>query len=83
MLAFAAALFIWLALLGPLAALFAHISGHAMRQTLGAPGGLDPLWISLEASALALGTIVVLGTPLAWLLARGRLPAPTSSRSGC
>lgn len=75
-LAFSGALFIWLALLGPLGALFAHISGHAMAQTLGAPGGLDPLWTSLEASALALAVIVVLGTPLAWLLARRRLPAP-------
>ena len=71
---FAAAIAIWLALLGPLAALFAHLSGHAMRQTLGAPGGLSPLWTSLEASVVALTTIVVLGTPLAWLLARGRLP---------
>ena len=75
-LAFGGALFIWLALLGPLGALFAHVSGHAMVQTLGAPAGLDPLWTSLEASALALFIIVALGTPLAWLLARGRLPAP-------
>jgi molybdate/tungstate transport system permease protein len=46
-----------------------------MAQTLGAPAGLDPLWTSLEASLLALVIIVALGTPLAWLLARGRLPA--------
>lgn len=74
-LAFGGALFIWLALLGPLAALFAHVSGHAIVRTLGAPAGLDPLWTSLEASALALLIIVALGTPLAWLLSRGRLPA--------
>lgn len=70
----AAAVFVWLALLGPLGALFAHLSGGAMRSTLGAPGGLTPLWTSLSASGIALGAMVLLGTPLAWLLARGRLP---------
>ncbi|HLN18205.1 MAG TPA: ABC transporter permease subunit [Acidimicrobiales bacterium] len=69
-----AAVFIWLMLLGPLGALFAHLSGHAIRQTLGAPGGLSPMWTSLEAAMVALTAIVLLGTPLAWLLAQGRLP---------
>ncbi|HUY96644.1 MAG TPA: ABC transporter permease [Verrucomicrobiae bacterium] len=46
-----------------------------MDRTLGAPGALDPLWVSLGASGLALGVIVLGGTPLGWLLARDRLPA--------
>lgn len=75
-LAILGALAIWLALLGPFAALIQHLSIGSIRQALGPPGALDPLWVSLEASAVALGAMVLLGTPLAYLLARGRLPFP-------
>jgi molybdate/tungstate transport system permease protein len=34
------------------------------------------LYVSLEGSAVALAVVVLLGTPLAYLLARGRLPLP-------
>ena len=73
-LALLGALVIWLALLGPFAVLIQHLSFHSIRVALGPPGALDPLWVSLGASAVALGTMVLLGTPLAYLLARGRLP---------
>ncbi len=75
-LAIAGSLVIWLALLGPLAELVGRLSPHAVRATLGAPGALDPLYVSLGASAVALAVVIVLGTPLAYLLARGRLPLP-------
>ncbi len=67
------AAFVWVVLLGPLIVLLTQVSPHTIRETLDQPGALDPLWTSLEASAIALGCMVVLGTPLAYLLARGRL----------
>jgi molybdate/tungstate transport system permease protein len=73
-LALLGALAIWLALLGPFAVLIQHLSFHSIRAALGPPGALDALWVSLGASASALGAMVLLGTPLAYLLARGRLP---------
>jgi len=76
------AVIVWLVLLGPFAALLAQISPHAIRATLGAPGALDPLWTSLEASAVALVSMILLGTPLSYLLARGRLPAPRLVEAG-
>lgn len=73
-LAIAAGLCMWLAMLGPLGALFAHVSAPDLLHMPQAAGGLDPVWTSLEASTCALAAIVVLGTPLAWLLARNKLP---------
>jgi molybdate/tungstate transport system permease protein len=64
---------VWVVLLGPLAVLLTQVSPHSIRIGLDQPGALDPLWTSLEGSAIALVCIVVLGTPLAYLLARGRL----------
>jgi len=63
---------VWVVLLGPLVVLLTHVSPHAITRDLGRPGALGPLWTSLEASAIALVAMVVLGTPLAYLLARGR-----------
>jgi len=75
-LALAGSAFIWLALLGPLAVLVSRVSAHSIRTSLGPAGALDPLYVSLEGSAVALAVVVLLGTPLAYLLARGRLPLP-------
>ncbi|MGA9776278.1 MAG: ABC transporter permease subunit [Candidatus Dormiibacterota bacterium] len=68
------ALVVWLALLGPTITLLAHVSPGAVASALGQPGALAPLVTSVLASALALAVIVLLGTPLAYLLARGRMP---------
>jgi molybdate/tungstate transport system permease protein len=65
---------IWLALLGPLWALFANLSFHDISQAFTAPGAFSPLVVSLEAGAVTLAVLVVLGTPLAYLMARDRLP---------
>lgn len=73
-LSLAGAAVVWLALLGPLWALAGHLSGHAVTRSLGAGGALQPLVTSLEAGATSLAVLVVAGTPLAYLLARGRLP---------
>lgn len=78
----AAAGIVWVALLGPVIALFAHLSPRAISASLSAPGSLGPLVTSVEASSVALGVLVVVGTPLAYLLARQRLPAPRLWEAG-
>jgi molybdate/tungstate transport system permease protein len=70
------ALIIWLALLGPVIALATHLSWSAIKSSLGAPGALDPLVVSAESGAVTLGVLLLIGTPLAWALARGTLPFP-------
>ncbi|MDA8062307.1 MAG: ABC transporter permease subunit [Actinomycetota bacterium] len=65
---------VWVVLLGPVIALLSHLSPAAVVRSLGAPGALGPLAVSLEASALSLAVLVVVATPLAYLLAHGRLP---------
>ncbi len=78
----AGAAVIWLALLGPVITLLVHASPGAIGAALTAPGALDPLVVSLEAGAVTLAVLVVLGTPLAWLLARGALPLPRVWEAG-
>src|SRR5262249_29419340 len=78
----AAALVIWLALLGPVITLAMHISPGAARTALTSPGALEPLVVSVKSGAVTLAVLLVLGTPLAWLLARGRLPFPRVWEAG-
>jgi molybdate/tungstate transport system permease protein len=77
-----AAAIVWLALLGPVIALLTHLSGSAIGGALTAPGALDPLVVSLESGAVTLGVLVLVCTPLAWLLARGTLPLPRVWEAG-
>jgi molybdate/tungstate transport system permease protein len=81
-LAVGAAGVVWVVLLAPVVVLFVQTPWREVRATLGAPGALDPLWVSLESGAVALALIVILGTPLAYLLGRGRLPAPRVVEAG-
>jgi len=73
---------IWLALLGPVIALLTHLSWSAISSSLGAPGALDPLVVSAESGAVTLAVLLLLGTPLAWALARGTLPFPRLWEAG-
>ncbi len=73
---------IWLVLLGPVIALLAHLSPGSVAAALRAPGALAPLVVSLEASGVTLAVLVCLGTPLAWLMARGALPLPRLWETG-
>jgi molybdate/tungstate transport system permease protein len=57
-------------------ALLVHVTPGSVISALRAPGALGPLVVSLEAGGVALAVLVGLGTPLAWLMARGRLPLP-------
>jgi molybdate/tungstate transport system permease protein len=72
----AGAAIVWIALLGPVITLLTHLSWGDIASALTGPGNLDPLITSLEAGAVTLGVLTVLCTPLAWQLARGRLPFP-------
>jgi len=81
-LSLAGAFVIWIALLGPVIALLTHLSGSAVAAALTAPGALDPLVTSVESGLVTLGVLVLLCTPLAWMLARGRLPFPRVWEAG-
>lgn len=82
--ALTAALLCWVVLLAPLVELLVHLSPHEISHALTETGspGLGPLWRSLAASGIALGLMVGLGTPLAYLLARRRLPFPRLVETG-
>ena len=51
---------------------FRAVGGGAFVTALGDPVVLDALWLSLATTAVSLGLTVVLGAPLAYLLARRR-----------
>jgi molybdate/tungstate transport system permease protein len=70
------------ALLGPVIALLAHLSAGAVGRALSAPGALEPLVVSVESGAVTLAVLMLLGTPLAWMMARGRLPAGRAWEAG-
>jgi molybdate transport system permease protein len=53
----------------PLVALFVDTSPGDLISSLGDQASVDALRLSLETSAIALGLIVLIGTPAAWLLA--------------
>jgi molybdate/tungstate transport system permease protein len=77
-----AAAVIWVALLGPVIALFFQVTPSTVSSALRTPGALAPLVVSLEAGVVTLAVLVCLGTPLAWMMARGRLPAPRLWEAG-
>jgi molybdate transport system permease protein len=58
----------------PLAGLLVRAPWSTLPQRLAAPGVLDALRLSLVAATAATMLCLVLGVPLAWLLARGNLP---------
>ena len=73
---------IWVALLGPVIALLTHLSAGAVGRALSAPGALEPLVVSVESGAVTLAVLMLLGTPLAWMMARGALPAGRAWEAG-
>jgi molybdate/tungstate transport system permease protein len=78
----AGAAVIWIALLGPVIALLTHLSGSAIVSALTAQGAWDPIVVSLAAGGVTLAVLLLLGTPLAWMLARGTLPFPRVWEAG-
>jgi molybdate transport system permease protein len=58
----------------PIVAIFVDRPLGDVLSSLGEPGALDALWLSLRTSAAALAIIVVVGTPAAYFLATRRFP---------
>ncbi|HZR53804.1 MAG TPA: ABC transporter permease [Streptosporangiaceae bacterium] len=76
------ALVVWVALLGPVITLIAHLSWGTFWSSLSAPGALGPLVTSVESGLVTLVILVVCCTPLGYLMARGRLPFPRVWETG-
>ena len=53
----------------PIVAIFVDSSPAELIDSLGEPGALDALWLSLRTTAMALAVILIVGTPAAYLLA--------------
>jgi molybdate transport system permease protein len=53
----------------PVVAIFVDRSPGDLLDSLGEPGALDALWLSLRTTAMALAIILLIGTPAAYLLA--------------
>ncbi len=56
----------------PVVAIFVRSSPDELVATLDDPGVVDALWLSLRVTLAALAIVVVVGTPVAYLLARHR-----------
>ena len=78
----AGAAVIWIILLGPVITLITRMSPGDLASALTGPGDLDPLITSVESGLVTLGVLILLCTPLAWMLARGRLPFPRVWEAG-
>jgi molybdate/tungstate transport system permease protein len=78
----AGAAVIWVALLGPVITLITRMSPGDIASALTGPGDLDPLLTSVESGGVTLVVLVCVCTPLAVLLARGRLPFPRVWEAG-
>ncbi len=62
----------WVILVGPLITLAVKISPAQLLSALSQPGAFDPLGVSVVSAAVALCFLVVIGTPLGYVLARSR-----------
>ncbi|MCP9957409.1 ABC transporter permease [Streptomyces sudanensis] len=67
-------------LLLPLAGVLAHAPWRTLGQRLTAPAVREALGLSLAVSAWALGLSLLLGVPLAWVLARVDFPGKALAR---
>src|SRR6059058_2385181 len=56
----------------PVVAIFADVGPGELVRSLGDSGSIDALRVSLEATAVALIVILLVGTPVAWFLATRR-----------
>jgi molybdate transport system permease protein len=53
----------------PIVAIFVDRSPAELIDSLGEPGALDALWLSLRTTAISIAIILAIGTPAAYLLA--------------
>jgi molybdate/tungstate transport system permease protein len=73
---------VWLILLFPVITLFVRMSPGDVASALSGAGDLDPLVTSVESAGVTIGVLIIGCTPLAWLLARDRLPFPRVWEAG-
>ena len=66
----------------PVVGLLQRAPWSSLDDLLGRRSVLDALRVSLTVSAMAAAIVVVLGTPLAWMLARVETPYRLSNRTG-
>ncbi len=78
----AGAAVIWIVLLGPVITLITRMSPGDIASALTGPGDLEPLLTSVLSGCVTLGVLVLVCTPLAWMMARGRLPFPRVWEAG-
>jgi molybdate transport system permease protein len=69
---FAAVAVVFLVL--PIVALFLRVPPGDLVRALGTSSARDALAVSAETSAIAHAAVVLVGTPAAWAIARGRFP---------
>ena len=65
----------------PLVGLLARAGWSSLWHDLRSPTARDALWLSLQCSLWSTVLSVVLGVPLAWVLARSRLPGRSLLRA--
>lgn len=58
----------------PVVAIFTHAAPSQLVSSLGDPAATDALRLSLETTSIAIGIIIVVGTPAAYLLATRSFP---------
>jgi molybdate transport system permease protein len=58
----------------PVVAIFTHTAPRQLINSLGDPAATDALRLSLETTTIAIATIIVVGTPAAYLLATRSFP---------
>ena len=68
-------------LLLPIVSLLIKIPWSNLRGLIGGEAVLVPLRLSLESAAIATAVSLAVGVPIAWLLARGRLPGRSIIRA--
>jgi molybdate/tungstate transport system permease protein len=62
--------------------LITRMSPGDIASALTGPGDLQPLLTSVLSGLITLGVLILLCTPLSWMLARGRLPFPRVWEAG-
>jgi molybdate transport system permease protein len=65
----------------PLVGLVWRAPWHSLPRLLGAPGELDALWLSVRTATASTAVSVLVGVPLAWLLARVEFPGRALARA--
>lgn len=67
----------------PIAGLMVRVPWGRIAEVVSEPASREALWLSLITSVIAAGISLVLGLPLAWVLARSQIPGRRLIRAIC